>query len=141
MIRTLIHYSGVLLFALVFGIIPAGCVVGPDFRTPDAPVAKTYTETILPEKTASAQVPGGAEQHFISGRDIPAQWWSLFQSAALDELIRMALQESPSVALAKARLREARENRAAQFGTLFPSIDAGVSAGRAENIRCIPGTA
>jgi NodT family efflux transporter outer membrane factor (OMF) lipoprotein len=130
MIKILIHYSGVLLFAWVFGIMLAGCVVGPDFRTPDAPVARTYTETLLPEKTAYAPVSGGAEQQFISGRDIPAQWWSLFQSDALDELIRMALEQSPSVALAKARLREARENRAAQFGTLFPSIDAGASAGR-----------
>jgi NodT family efflux transporter outer membrane factor (OMF) lipoprotein len=130
MIRTLLHYSGVLIFVSVIGVALAGCVVGPDFRTPDAPAAKTYTETTLPEKTAYAQVPGGAEQQFISGRDIPAQWWSLFKSAALDELIRMALRESPNIALARARLREARENRTAQFGTLFPSIDAGASAGR-----------
>jgi len=54
----------------------------------------------------------------------------LFQSEPLDRLIRMALEESPSVALARARLQEARENRAAQFGTFYPSVDLNAFAGR-----------
>ena len=73
---------------------------------------------------------GGVEQKFVAGQNIPDQWWSLFRSKALDQLIKMALEESPSVALAKARLREAQENRSAQFGEIFPSIDTGLSATR-----------
>jgi NodT family efflux transporter outer membrane factor (OMF) lipoprotein len=106
------------------------CAAGPDFRTPAAPKADRYTQSPLQEKTDSAQVAGGVEQSFFTGQNISGQWWSLFQSKALDQLIRMALKENPSVAMAKARLREAQEERTAQFGAFFPSIDAGASAGR-----------
>jgi len=106
------------------------CAAGPDFRTPAAPKADRYTQSPLQEKTASAQVAGGVEQSFIAGQNVSGQWWSLFQSKALDQLIRMALKENPSVAMAKARLREAQEKRTAQFGAFFPSIDASASAGR-----------
>lgn len=118
------------LLAIFSSLWLISCAVGPDFRVPDTPAVDRYTESQLPEKTVATNVVGGTEQRFIGGQDIPGQWWSLFHSDELDGLIRMALQESPSVALAKARLREARENRSAQFGTFFPSIDAGVSASR-----------
>ncbi len=119
-----------ILLAAFFSFWLIGCAVGPDFRAPDAPSVERYTQSQLPEKTVAAEVTGGAEQRFIAGQDIPGQWWSLFRSAALDQLIRTALRESPSVALAKARLSEARENRNAQFGTLLPAIDVGLSASR-----------
>ncbi len=106
------------------------CAVGPDFRIPDAPAVDRYTASPMPEKTAATDAVGGAQQKFIMGQDIPREWWTLFQSEALDQLIRSALQENPSVALARARLREVRENRVAQFGTFFPSVDAGAFAGR-----------
>ncbi len=114
----------------VAGAAFTGCAVGPDFRTPEAPDTKAYTAAPLSGKTASAPVAGGAEQRFILGRDIPDQWWTLFRSEALDRLIRRALAGSPTLAAARARLREAQENRRAQFGALFPSVDANVSASR-----------
>jgi NodT family efflux transporter outer membrane factor (OMF) lipoprotein len=54
----------------------------------------------------------------------------LFHSEALDHLIRQALADSPTLSLARARILEAQENRRAQFGGLFPSVDANVSASR-----------
>lgn len=108
----------------------AACAVGPDFRVPDAPVTDRYTPSPLPETTVATEAVGGTPQKFVTGRDIPRQWWMLFQSEALDQLIRQALEESPSLALARARLRESRENRAAQFGAFFPSADVNASAGR-----------
>ena len=126
--KTFSRQLGQILLTAFSSLGLISCAVGPDFRVPDAPLVDKYTQSPMPEKTVASDTVGGVEQRFISGRDIPRQWWSLFQSEALDRLIRMALQESPSVALAEARLREARENRAVQFGTLFPSIDAGVSA-------------
>ncbi|PKN17364.1 MAG: RND transporter [Deltaproteobacteria bacterium HGW-Deltaproteobacteria-6] len=107
-----------------------GCAVGPDFQVPDAPSVDRYTSSPMPAETVAADAAGGARQIFIAGQDIPRQWWTLFQSETLDQLIRLSLQESPSVALAQARLREARENRAARLGAFFPSIDASASAGR-----------
>jgi outer membrane protein TolC len=104
--------------------------VGPDFQVPASPTVDRYTQSPLPKETVASLTVGGAEQRFAAGRDIPDQWWSLFQSKALDQLIRMAMEESPSITLAEARLREVRENRNAQFGAFFPAIDAGASAGR-----------
>ncbi|MHB9099192.1 MAG: efflux transporter outer membrane subunit, partial [Syntrophales bacterium] len=114
----------------VTAIVLGGCAVGPDFRPPQAPVTGSYTVMALPEKTADAPGNGGASQRFIPGQDIPGEWWALFHSEALDRLIRQALADSPTLALAKARIFEAQENRRAQAGALVPSVDANVSASR-----------
>ena len=59
---------------------------------------------------------GGAAQRFVAGQDIPAQWWSLFQSPALDALVRQALDHSPTLAQAGARLKQAQEEHSARAG-------------------------
>jgi len=110
----------------------AGCAVGPDFRRPAIPDTKGYTDTPLAAETSSSPGTGGEAQRFIQGRDIPAEWWSLFQSKNLDSLIRQALADSPTLAASQAALRQARENRRAQLGELFPSVDAGFSANRSK---------
>lgn len=108
-----------------------GCTVGPDFRRPDAPGTTTYTATALPAKTAAAPGTGGAAQRFTTKEDIPAQWWHLFQSPALDQLIRQALADSPTLAAAQATLHQAQENLRARSGTeYFPSVDATLSGSR-----------
>jgi len=85
----------------------------------------------MPEKTVAAPVTGGEAQRIVSGRDIPDQWWTLFHSRDLDQLIRQALQDSPTLAAAQATLRESQENLRAQYGTaIFPSVDANLSATR-----------
>lgn len=108
----------------------AGCVVGPDFKQPTAPDTATYTAPPLPPSTAAAPVAGGAAQRFLEGREIPSQWWTLFQCQALDRLIEQALAYSPDLAAAQGALREATENRRAQLGALLPDIDADFSATR-----------
>ena len=115
----------------IVGVLLPGCAVGPDFRSPKAPSTNAYTATPLPEKTAAAPGIGGAAQCFVPGQDIPAQWWTLFHSEALDQLIHLALADSPTLAAAQAKLREAQENRRAQVGVLFsPTVDANFSAER-----------
>jgi NodT family efflux transporter outer membrane factor (OMF) lipoprotein len=118
------------LHLALVAVILAGCAVGPDFRRPDPPAVSSYTAGALPDNTAASPVSGGEPQRFVSGEDIPSQWWTLFRSGDLDRLIRQALQDSPTLAAAQATLRVAEENRRAQFGALLPSVDAGASAGR-----------
>lgn len=116
---------------MLAGAMLAGCAVGPDFRQPEAPATKSYTRTALPPETAATQGTAGAAQRFVSEQDIPAQWWTLFRSEALDQLIRQALQDSPTLAAAQATLRESQENLRAQYGAaLSPGVDASVSATR-----------
>jgi NodT family efflux transporter outer membrane factor (OMF) lipoprotein len=110
--------------------LAAGCTVGPDFHRPEAPNAVSYTRDALPPMTASADVPGGETQRFISGRDIPADWWNLFHSEGLNTLIRQALKQNPSLQSAEAALRVAMENVRAQQGMYFPAIAADVSVNR-----------
>lgn len=121
-----------------------GCALGPDFKTPAAPAAAgdSYTPTPLPGQTASAPGVGGAAQQFAFGQEIPAQWWTLFRSPALDQLIRNALAQNPNMAAAEATLRQAQENYNAQAGNLvYPSVSAQLGATRQKTSGATAGSA
>ncbi len=120
------HKKGLLFFSLFLSTL-TGCMVGPDFHTPASPQTKTYTETPQPKKTISTAHVGssGRAQYFISGQDIPYEWWKLFHSAELDGLIRQGLTNSPNLDAAEAALRQAEETLTAQIGSsLFPALSA-----------------
>jgi len=115
----------------IIGLVLIGCEVGPNFRRPEPPTTKDYTPTALPEKTSATSGIAGEEQRFLMGQDIPDQWWTLFHSKALDQVIRQALADSPTLVVAQATLREAQENVRALFGEVaFPAVDGNVSAQR-----------
>lgn len=69
-------------------------------------------------------------QRFVPGGEIPARWWELFRSQALDRWIREGLANSPTLGVAEATLRRAQEIRRARAGELLPSVDGSVSASR-----------
>jgi NodT family efflux transporter outer membrane factor (OMF) lipoprotein len=108
----------------------AGCAVGPDFKSPDAPKADGYTVEPLKPQTSSAGGAGGEAQRFVIDQDIPGQWWSLYHSEPLNKLIDQAIAASPTLDAAKAALRQAQENAAAARGSFFPSVTGNVSATR-----------
>jgi NodT family efflux transporter outer membrane factor (OMF) lipoprotein len=122
--------SGILIAPALIAAAVAGCAVGPDFKQPEAPKTNSYTSAALPEETVSTPGRAGAAQRFMAGEEIPAQWWTLFHSEPLDRLIRQALADSPSLAAAQARLRQAQENLRAEVGAVSPSVDAKLSAQR-----------
>jgi outer membrane protein TolC len=95
---------GVLCFTLTLAL--AACAVGPDFERPAPPAVPGYTATPLPDRTVSAD---GHAQSFAVGQDLPAEWWKLFHSAKLDALVAQALANNPSLASARAALRQAHE--------------------------------
>lgn len=110
-----------------------GCAVGPDFERPAAPEANGYTRDPLEAKTTSAEGQGGEGQRFVRDLDIPAQWWTLFHSKALDTLIETTLANNADLQTAQAALRIARENYLAQQAVYYPSIDTGFNASRNKN--------
>lgn len=119
------------LLATSLCLILFGCAVGPDFHSPAAPATKRYTESSLPKKTVSTSGVAGSAQHFFSGQDIPGEWWTLFHSPQLNELICRGLAKSPNLKAAQAALRQAEENLNVQIGTLlFPSVNAQFSGSR-----------
>jgi NodT family efflux transporter outer membrane factor (OMF) lipoprotein len=108
----------------------AGCVVGPDFKKPAAPQLSGYTPSPLAATATTPNVTGGDAQRFLAGRDIPAEWWSLFHSKPLNALIEQALKNNPDLKAAQAALSVARENVLAQQGAYYPTVTAGLSASR-----------
>ena len=111
-------------------VLVASCAVGPSFHRPEAPANAGYAPTALPETSSVAEIHGGEVQHFITGRDIPFEWWELFQSPALNSLIEKAFKANPTIAAAQAALAQAQELVYAQQGFFFPSIGATYQAER-----------
>jgi NodT family efflux transporter outer membrane factor (OMF) lipoprotein len=116
---------------VIAALFIAGCKVGPNFKEPAAPNVSGYTVTQLPAATSSTTgAISGESQRFVQGLDIPGQWWTLFHSQPLNDLIQRALTNSPDLAAAQAALATAHENVLAQRGAYYPSASASFSASR-----------
>jgi len=111
-------------------LLAGGCAVGPDFKKPAAPNVSSYTVAPLATTAATTNVVGGAAQSFINGVNIQGDWWTLFHSPALNELIRESISNNPDLKSAQAALTMARENVLAQRGNFFPSVSANFAATR-----------
>ncbi len=110
----------------------AGCALGPDFESPKVPEAANYTAGAVVPPTASANVAAGTAQRFSVGAEIPAEWWTLFHSAALDNLIRRSLAANPDLQAAEAALRQAQEQAKAEGGILFPTVTGQINDSRSQ---------
>jgi NodT family efflux transporter outer membrane factor (OMF) lipoprotein len=100
----------------------AGCAVGPNFVTPPAPDVSRYTPEPLASPRADALEPGVPRQQFVTGADIPARWWAAFRSRPLNDLIRISVEQNPSLQSAEAAIRIANFNALAQRGLFFPQV-------------------
>jgi NodT family efflux transporter outer membrane factor (OMF) lipoprotein len=108
----------------------AGCAVGPNFKRPPAPEVSDYVPTPLSDTTSIPNTVAGEPQRFASGADIAADWWTLFHSAPLNELIDRSLSSNHDLKAARAALTVAKENMLAQRGAYFPSVSANFDATR-----------
>jgi NodT family efflux transporter outer membrane factor (OMF) lipoprotein len=109
-------------------LLIAGCAVGPDFKRPAPPAVSSYIAT-PPAKTASAPgVADGEAQTFAYGSDIAGDWWALFHSQPLNDLVTQALAANPDLKAAMAALAAAHETTLAQKGAFYPQVAAGYSA-------------
>ena len=106
----------------------SACAVGPDFKQPPAPQSTQYSTAAQPAATARAD---NISQRLDPAQRIDEQWWTQFGNPQLDALIANALANSPTLAQAEARIRQAQEQYNAQFGaTQLPRIDGNLSAER-----------
>lgn len=97
-----------LLAPILGAALLAGCVVGPDYRTPILPMPANWSGQ---KPTKSAQ---------------PArlsQWWQRLRDPQLNMLVAEAVAGNLDVATAKAKIREARASYRQSAGTLLPSVD------------------
>ncbi len=121
---TLIPFVTILVFT--------SCAVGPNFKKPEPPKVGGYISAPVANTSTVTNVVGGEGQHFVEGADISGEWWSLFHSKPLSDLIERALKASPDIKAAQAALVSARETVLAQYGAYYPSVDASFSAQRAK---------
>jgi NodT family efflux transporter outer membrane factor (OMF) lipoprotein len=110
----------------------SACAVGPNFKRPAAPAATDYGSAPAQGQTAATEGAAGNAQHFVAGMDIPGQWWTLFQSPKLNELVRQSLQANPDVGAAQAALRQAHELYLAQKTSFFPTVQGSFGGDRSE---------
>ena len=113
-------------------LFTAGCAVGPRFKKPVAPDVSGYTPAPITTTTSTPNIGGGEAQHLVDGHDIPGEWWTLFHSKPLSDLIERSLKANPDLKAAQAALLVARENVLAQRGAYYPSVSGGFSASRAK---------
>lgn len=117
------------LLTVSLAALTAGCAVGPDFARPEAPNAAAYdNETAL--TTAATEGEHGTAQTLLPGEPLPGEWWKLFQSPPLNDLITEALLHNPDLDAAAASLRAADEDLAAGEGELFPTVSASFNSSR-----------
>ncbi len=102
---------------MVLVAILAGCAVGPNFQTPDAPDVTGYLARGGTAPTSA--IPG---QVLTRRAEIPDRWWELFQSRHLNALIEQGIAKNADVEAAEAALRVAQANALAQRGQLFPIV-------------------
>ena len=121
------------ILASSLALLAAGCAVGPNFKKPAAPNVTGYTPAPISTTGSTANVTGGEAQHFVEARDIPGEWWTLFHSQPLNDLIERSLKANPDLKAAQAALVVARENVLAQRGAYYPSVTGGFSAIRAKS--------
>jgi NodT family efflux transporter outer membrane factor (OMF) lipoprotein len=114
--------------ALLAFCLPACGAFGPPRNPPVMPSPAHYAAEAQPAQLPAAG--GVAQELAIGARPLP-QWWTVYESAALDALVEEGLAKSPSLAAAQGTLRAAREGLRAQIGqSMLPSVDVGFSPTR-----------
>jgi len=99
-----------MLFAL------CGCAaVGDDYQRPAASLPSSWSET-----SSAPDLPVAALE----------EWWSAFDDPTLDRLIERARERNLDLAIAAARVREARAELGVSESARLPSVDAGAGYAR-----------
>jgi NodT family efflux transporter outer membrane factor (OMF) lipoprotein len=109
------RFSGAALLTGL-AVLLGSCEVGPDFKIPLSPEIANFT----PDRLQAANMAGGKTQRFAIDRDLPADYWTLFRSPAMNSLVTRALKDNPNIDAARAALRVAQANVYAEVGLLFP---------------------
>jgi NodT family efflux transporter outer membrane factor (OMF) lipoprotein len=108
--------AGLAGLAFVAVLLLGGCMVGPDYVKPSAPMTDAYKET---EGWKVAQ----PSDHLPRGH-----WWEIFGDPQLNALAEEVDVANQNLKIAEARLREARAMVRFNRAALFPTISASVGA-------------
>jgi NodT family efflux transporter outer membrane factor (OMF) lipoprotein len=108
-------------FVLALTLLLGGCMVGPDYVRPTAPVAVQYKEADGWKVAQPADdAPRGA-------------WWEAYRDPVLNGLVAQVEVNNQTIAAAAARVREAEAATQAARAVLFPVVNVGGTAARSSN--------
>src|SRR5580692_11514487 len=100
------------LAPLLFGLLLAGCMLGPDYRRPAVNAPGVYR--------------GDSQAGVASAQSLGAEkWWEVFQDPVLQQLIRTALQQNYDVRIAATRVLQAQAQLGITRADQFPTVSAG----------------
>jgi NodT family efflux transporter outer membrane factor (OMF) lipoprotein len=116
------------MFGVGTALTLTSCAVGPNFREPKPPETSAYLHPS--SDTAPVQPQAQDVQSISPGAELAGEWWQLFHSAQLDEVVRTAIGSSPTLTAANATLAEAREEVNVARGAFLPSVSAAAGAQR-----------
>ena len=113
-----VTFSVAILAALTLALTLSGCMVGPKYARPSAPVPQAYREP-LPDSFKETK-----DWHVAHPEDrkLPAKWWEVFGDSQLNSLEEQVSVANQNLRAAEARFRQARAmiryNRSAEFPTI-----------------------
>jgi len=110
-----------LFAACALALVLAGCMVGPDYVRPTAPVPAQYKEA---DGWKVAQPSDAAPR---------GEWWQAYRDPELDALMGQIDVSNQTIALYAARVREATAGTQAARAALFPAVGGTGSAVRNKN--------
>lgn len=103
-------------------LILCACAVGPDFKRPAPPTVKTYTKPAISNTIHAGK--GEKTQTLQMGKSISNEWWQLFQSHQIDNLVRQAIANNQSLEASMATLASSQDAVRAAIGGFYPQVDA-----------------
>lgn len=112
-----LHPIAVATIALSAAVL-AGCAVGPDYRKPEVDMPVTW------------QLDAPWRQSTPSDTQSKGAWWERFGDAKLNALQEQALDGNQTLAVAAARLTQARATANSVSAGMYPQVGAGVRASR-----------
>jgi len=102
-------------------VVLAGCMVGPDYERADVGAPETYQFVVDPGESLAN-----------------VEWFEIFADPALEELVKIALEENKDLLTAIARIEEARAQLGFVKADLYPQVG-GTARGQKTNGTIIPG--
>jgi NodT family efflux transporter outer membrane factor (OMF) lipoprotein len=111
-------------------LLLSGCMSGPDYHTPQP--------AVLPGAWAGVEKTGQPSVVTAQPADLSG-WWRQFNDPILSALVEEALKANLDLALAEARLRQARAMRGVAVGGLWPSATVSGSYQREHTAGVTPG--
>ncbi len=103
-------------YTLTMLMILGGCALGPDYERPELEIPEQFIQPVE-DGESFANMP----------------WWEVFQDPALQNLIRIALEENQDLGIATARIEEFRARLGVTRADQFPEVDVSARGARARN--------